>query len=280
MILVCAATGAPAPAVQATADPAQVSSPRQPEPSALEILKASIEEMKLQDSLLAGLCYDKTVIVNFLDGDLETKKSEERLITVTSIPHGPDLEILMAVDGKPTSSKERQKSLLEQKERGKSGSPRLDLSSDDLISQFEWTLAGSEEVNGRPSTILSFKPKPGAVYKGSDARAGKFIKKVRGRIWVDDQERVISRMEFKSTAPIKAFGGFLWTLNSLSVTEERRRLPQGVWIDSTGEYFIDAKALVVKRIVRRQTMRTHDYRRCSATALDSLSTQPIRARLQ
>jgi len=213
--------------------------------------------------LLAGHCYLKTIVVDFLDGDLAKKKSEERLVEVTSIPHGTDIEVLVAVNGKHISEKERIKRQAEQKQRAQKGETQLELSSEDLITQFEWSFADTERVNGRPATILSFRPKPGAVYKGTDPKAEKFIRKVSGRVWVDDAERAIARIEFKSTEPMKSAGGLLWTLNSFFAREERKRLPEGVWVDSTGEYFIDASALVVKRIVRRSTMYTHNYRHCS-----------------
>jgi len=231
--------------------------------AALDLLKASIKEMQLQDSLLAGHCYLKTVVVDFLDGDLAKKKSEERLVEVTSIPHGTDIEVLVAVNGKRVSEKERVKREAQQRERSQRGETEFKLNSEELITQFDWSFADTERVNGRPATILSFKPKPGAVYKGTDPKAEKFIRKVGGRVWVDDAERAIARIEFKSTEPVKSVGGFFWTLNSFFVREERKRLPEGVWIDSTGEYFIDASALVVKRIVRRSTMYTHNYRHCS-----------------
>ncbi|MCX5801800.1 MAG: hypothetical protein NTX17_10510 [Candidatus Eisenbacteria bacterium] len=241
--------------------PAPMATPSQHPGAALEILKAAIGEMQLQDSLLAGYRYLKTAVVEFLDDDLVTKKSEERLLEVTSIPHGPDAEVLIAVNGKRISEKERQKSEAEQKRRAQDGGAQLNLSSEDLVAQFDWSFAGTERVNGRPATILSFRPKPGAIYKGGDPRAEKFIRKVTGRVWVDDAERAMSRIEFSSTEPVKSFGGLFWTLDSLFVREERQRLPEGVWIDSTGEYFVDATALVVKRIVRRSTSHTHNYKR-------------------
>jgi hypothetical protein len=242
------------------------------QPSALELLKLSLTEMQRQDSLLAGYCYLKTVVVEFLDNNFSAKKSEERLVEVTSIPHGPDVEVLVAVDGKRISEKERQKREAEQRQRAQGGTTQLNLSSEDLIAQFEWSFGGAEKVNGRAATILHFRPKPGAVYKGSDPKADKFMKKVGGRVWVDDGEHAISRIEFKSTEPVKSAGGLLWTLNSLYVREERKRLAEGVWIDSTGEYFVDATALLVKRIVRRSIMNTHDYRKCSDTKPD---TEPV-----
>jgi hypothetical protein len=246
------------------------STPQQP--SALELLKISINEMQRQDSLLAGYCYLKTVVVEFLDNNLSIKKSEERLVEVTSIPHAPDIEVLVAVNGKRISEKERQKRETEQRQRSQSGSTQLNMSSEDLITQFEWSFGGAEQVNGRAATILHFRPMPGAVYKGSDPKADKFMKKVGGRVWVDDGEHAISRIEFKSTEPVKSVGGLLWTLNSLYVREERKRLAEGLWIDSTGEYFVDATALLVKRIVRRSIMHTHNYRKCSGT--EPVSSSP------
>lgn len=233
----------------------------QPE-TALELLKSSIKEMQRQDSLLAGYCYKKTVIVEHLDAELSTKKKEERLVEVISVPRGPDIEVLVEVDGKPISEKEKKKREEEQRKRQAEGTTQPRLRAEDLVTQFEWEFEGNGEVNGRDATVLRFRPKPGAVYDGHDVNAEKFMRNVCGRVWVDNAERAISRIEFRSTAPIKSLGGVLWTLHTFNVIEERKRLDGGLWIDSSGEYFFDATALLVKKIRRRSTMRTHDYAKC------------------
>jgi hypothetical protein len=220
--------------------------------------------MERQDSLLAGYCYTKTVITEHLTGDLATKKKEERVVDVVSIPHGPDTEVLVSVDGTPISRKEREKREAESRKLQARGAVQPKLRAEDLITQFDWVFDGTEQMNDRPATILRFSPKPGAVYEGPDSNAEKFLRNVAGRVWVDDQENVISRIEFRSTGPVKSLGGFLWLLHSFAVKEERTRLDEGVWIDSAGEYFLDATVLLVKKIVRRSTTRTHNYRKCSS----------------
>ncbi|UCF77713.1 MAG: hypothetical protein JSW03_06255 [Candidatus Eiseniibacteriota bacterium] len=226
---------------------------------ALQVLKLSVSAMKRQDSLLTGYKYLKTVFIEQLDKDLSPKKSETRLFEVTSVPNGPDVEVLIAVDGTPLSEKEKQKRRAEQEKRSKKEEGKLELSSEELLTMFEWTFAGEEHVNGRPSTILTFRPKAGAVYKGSDSKMEGFLRNVRGRAWVDEEEKVISRIEFESLGPVKSLGGVLWTLHSFRATEERGRLPEGVWIDTVGEYFVDATALFFKQIRSRSRMNTHDY---------------------
>ncbi len=226
---------------------------------ALELLRLSIEEMKRQDSRLAGYTYLKTVVVEHLNKDLTPKKSETRLFEVTSVPDGPDIEVLVAVDGDSVSEKEILKSRTEQEKGKKKADGQIELESEELITLFDWTTDGHESVNGRPATILRFQPKPGAIYEGDDPETEKFLKNVQGRAWVDDEEFVISRIEFESKRPIKSFGGLLWTLHSFRAAEERKKLPTGVWIDSTGEYFIDATALFFKRIRSHSAMHTHDH---------------------
>jgi hypothetical protein len=237
----------------------------EPSPDPVALLKRSIEAMQRQDSLLAGYSYMKTVVTENLNDDLATTKREAKLVQVTSIPHGNDTEVLVAVNGKPISQKERQKREADQRERQAGGAVQPRLRADDLITQFDWSFEGSDNVNGRVCGVLSFRPKPGAVYKGSDPSAEKFLRVVAGRVWVDDEEWVITRMEFRSTGSVKSLGGLFWTVHSFSVTEERKRLDDGVWIDSTGEYFVDATALLVKSVIRRSTMWTHDYKKPGAT---------------
>jgi len=235
-------------------------SPRcEPSSAPLELLKCSIKAMERQDSLLAGYRYMKTVVTQHLDRDLAVRKTEERLVEVTSVPDGPDVEVIVAVNGKPLSDKERKKNEAEQRGGQSGGAVQTRLRAEDLTTQFDWSYAGTERVNGRPATVLRFRPRPGAVYDGKDSNAGKLLKKVSGRVWVDDEESVITRVEFESTGEVKSMGGLLWTVRSFSVREERRRLEDGAWIDSDGEYFVDATALLVKSVVRRSTMHTHGY---------------------
>jgi hypothetical protein len=223
-------------------------------PDALEILRLSIKEMKRQDSLLAGYVCLKTVITEHLNEDLSPKRTETKLFEVTSVPDGPDIEILVSVDGEPVPEKEREKS------KSKQESGHWELSSEELLELFDWNIGGRELVNDRPSTVLRFEPRPGAVYEGDNPKTEKFVTSVHGKAWVDDKEHVISRIEFASTKPIKSLAGIFWTLHSFHVIEERQRLPGGVWIDSKGEYFVDATALFFKKIRRRSVMHTHDYK--------------------
>jgi len=229
----------------------------EPSPDPVELLKRSITAMERQDSLLADYRYMKTVVTEHLDRSLAVKKREERLIEVTSVPRGPDVEVPVAVDGKPVSEKERKKREAGQRQSG--GAIQARLSSEDLISQFDWSLGGAERVDGRPATVLCFRPRPGAVYRGKDSNTGKFLKKVSGRVWVDDEEFVITQIAFESTGQVKSAGGLFWTVRSFSVKEKRARLEDGVWIDSEGEYFVDATALLVKSVIRRSKMHTHGY---------------------
>ncbi|MBN1504686.1 MAG: hypothetical protein JW952_06485 [Candidatus Eisenbacteria bacterium] len=222
------------------------------------MLERSIEAMERQDSLLADYCYMKTVVTEHLDRKLNVKKREEQLVRVTSVPRGPDVEVVVAVNGKPLSEKEKRDEA-DRRKRQSGGAAQAHLRPEDLLTQFDWSFAGTERVNGRPATVLRFRPRPGAVYDGKDSNAEKLLKKVCGRLWVDDEELVITRVEFESTGQVKSMGGVFWTVRTFSVREERKRLDDGVWIDSAGEYFVDATALLVKSIVRRSTMHTHGY---------------------
>jgi len=225
----------------------------------VDLVKRSIKAMERQDSLLTDYRYKKAVVTEYLDRDLDVKKKEERLLEVTSVPRAPDVEVVISINGKPLSEKEIEKSERERR-RGRSGrSIRPTLNGEDLLTQFDWSFAGSDRVSGRPATVLSFRPKPGAVYKGSDSNAEKLLKKGSGRVWIDDEEFVITRVEFEFSGEMKSMAGLLWTLRSLRVKEERKRLDDGVWIDSEGEYFIDATALLVKSVVRHLTSHTYGY---------------------
>jgi len=236
------------------------SSPRcEPSPGPVDLLKRSIKAMERQDSLLADYHYMKTVVTEYLDRDLVVKKKEEKLLEVTSVAHGADVEVVVSVNGKPLTDKKRKKSEDDQRQRQSGGAVQASLRAEDLVTQFDWSFAGAERVNGRPATVLRFRPKPGAVYEGKDSNAEKLIKKVSGRVWVDDEESVITRVEFESAGQVKSMGGLFWTLRSFRVKEERRRLEDGVWVDSDGEYFVDATALLVKSVVRRSTMHTYGY---------------------
>jgi hypothetical protein len=80
--------------------------------------------MERQDSLLADYRYMKTVVTEHLDGSMSVKKREERLVEVTSVPRGPDVEMPVTVDETVSRRKEkeragqRQSGAVEQSELG------------------------------------------------------------------------------------------------------------------------------------------------------------------
>ncbi|MFH0777576.1 MAG: hypothetical protein V2A71_02990 [Candidatus Eisenbacteria bacterium] len=241
---------------------------------ARELLERSLKEMQRQDSLLAGCRYMKTVVVEQLDEDLKPGKSEVRLVEVTSVPRAPDTEILIAVDGKPISQKEKEKEETRQKQRKSGKSARFQVAAEDLLTMFDWSFAGNETLNGRPCTALSFKPKPGAAYTGKDPGAEKFMRCLCGTVFIDNAEYAVARIEFRSTSPVKSLGGLLWTVHSFAVSEERKRLPPGFWIDAKGEYFVEATAVIFKKIRQRLTMHTHDYAPCCFAPGEQKDTRP------
>jgi hypothetical protein len=113
----------------------------------------------------------------------------------------------------------------------------------EFFTVFDPRLAGSEEVNGRAAWIVELDPDAGANPHCAD---WKFFGKFHAKLWIDRLEYRAIRIEADNIAPV-TWGAFLVRLpiGGLHLTTEQQRHENGVWLASSEDARVTAKALLV-----------------------------------
>ena len=115
---------------------------------------------------------------------------------------------------------------------GRSSSATLAIHT--FLKSCELTLARREQHDGRETLIFSFTPRPGAQFANNE----KYIAKLAGEIWIDAQDRVVTRLVGRPTLtagnarPDQPSPTAVPTAGETppAVYMEMMRLPQGIWL--------------------------------------------------
>src|SRR5438309_7706473 len=121
----------------------------------------------------------------------------------------------------------------------------------EFFSRFDLTNEGDANVNGRAAWIVGFEPKPGE--KSERTRMEHVLNHVQGRIWVDEREYEIAKVDCTLTEPVSVYG-ILGKVRKLDFKLEQIERG-GFWSPLHLQIAFDARAVVV---TLRQRI-TNDY---------------------
>lgn len=111
---------------------------------------------------------------------------------------------------------------------GKSGSASLAIHT--FLKTCDLTLARREQHEGRETLIFNFIPRPGAEF----ARNERYIAQLKGEIWIDAQDRIVTRLVGRPTLSESnssgAQPGPALSDAPPAVYVEMQRLPEGIWL--------------------------------------------------
>ena len=169
------------------------------------------------------------------DGDGEV--TEEVTLGYIVEPHqGVPYATLVAKDGEPArgddlaAEKKRWDAFLE--ELAKPPDPEepdedpLALTlNEDLVDRFTTELAGVQTLRGRPTYVLTFKPRPGKL--PVRRRLDLALNKSRGEIWIDQDTFEVARLNFALTERVRLWWGILGSVSNVTGRVERRPIAAG-----------------------------------------------------
>ena len=121
---------------------------------------------------------------------------------------------------------------------------RQDLETiDDLVNIYQFRLVERQMLNGHPTIVVAFSPKPGVKPNTDD---GKIMVKVKGRAWVSETDFEVARVEVEMLDDVSV-GLVLGKLYKGSTASfERRRVNDEVWLPAEARFNGQGRALVRK----------------------------------
>ena len=208
-----------------------------------------------------------------IDADGRPKKPERRHYSVVMDRRGVVARELLDVDGRPATEEEKEKSLREDEKRRRAALEANGERSDeeelmsgrvpllDLLPRLQFRLVGEELLDGRPTHVVDFWPKPGLVSKTIRDRV---LNNFAGRTWIDVAEVQVRKIDGRLTTPVKVLGGALLDLKGVTLVYESREVRPGSWAPCREEIGITATAGMFLRFRREIRFEFSNYRSASA----------------
>ncbi len=215
-----------------------------------------------------------------IDGNGQAKSSETKTYEVLRV-YGEPVERLIQKDDKPLDAKEAAK---EEEKIQKIIDKHKDESEEDrrkreekqakardeerkfvseVADTYDFTLAGTELVDGREAWIIDGEPRPGFEPHEKDA---KFLSKFHGRMWIDKADLQLAKLDVQAldTASVG------WVLARIHkgtrFTYERTRMNDEIWLPLHLNYKLDARVALFKGYNVEGDTTFRDYKKFSASS--------------
>lgn len=140
---------------------------------------------------------------------------------------------------------------------------------DDVFTVYDIAVIGREVIAGRPAIVTSLTPRKQARTKSD---AGAYLKKMRGRAWVDEADRQVVRLEMDVIDDITFGLGLLARMQKGSTIAFRRTLVNGeIWLPAEAQYRIVGKTLVFRKFALESTTQFSEYRKFDVSTSEQVS---------
>jgi hypothetical protein len=203
-------------------------------------MEESSRESDMERAFKQHYSYTRTRVTEYrnTDGDLKsreekTNESQPRPAAATRHAHTANQPAEATLDGENV--------------RGKAFDRNDFLLNPDLLNRFQFTLAGREIINGRPALVVDFQPKSGDLPEHSIK--DRFINHAAGRVWLDEQDYALAKVDLHLTQKVSVFGGLVGAVWKCTYSFDRARTPDGFWFVRHVDWHLEGRAVVVRRII-------------------------------
>jgi hypothetical protein len=196
--------------------------------------------------------YTRTRVTETRDGHGELKKREaKRNLKNPAAVSGADQRSPPANPPPPaTAAKNSTLPQTNSTVRGKASGKTDVFLDDELLKRFEFTITGREQIHGRAAWVVDFQPAKGQP-AAMNAKEW-FIKKTAGRIWVDEADYTLARVNLRLTETINLVGGLIGNITKFAFSFDRARTADGVWFTRLVHWHLEGRELLVQRAIDYQ----------------------------
>jgi len=219
--------------------------------------------------------YIEREVQNNLDGKGNTKSTEIKTYEILEI-YGEQVQRLIekddkALDGREAAKEEEKIQKIIDKRKNESTEEHRKREEKqakeredgrkfvkEIADAYNFTLVGTEDINGREAWVIDGEPRPGFV---PHMKESKFLSKFRGRVWIDKDDLQLAKMSIETLDTV-SFGLVLARIHKgTRFTLEQTRVNDEVWLPKQINYKFDARVALLKgyNVDGEQTYR--DYRK-------------------
>ncbi len=174
----------------------------------------------------------------------EEKSREIKVSTNNPTRHAAKSGRRFEKEGEPTG-----------RERGR-GRKELGFDSE-VLARFHFEVVSREDRDGRPTLLLEFNPRTDVAAKDLTE---KFLRQVAGRLWVDEEDGFVVKLDVRLLGPVEVAGGLVGAVKAFACQFERERTPEGLWYTKALNWNISSRQVLSRKIVEFAEVRTNVVR--------------------
>lgn len=233
-----------------------------PLPDGDPFVRGLVGAQRRREDALSRYTYDVTEVREELDRDGRVRKQATRAYEVFHVKGRP-VRRLVARDGRelPPAERERQqrraRELAEAIRRGEAASEQPGVRLSRILERYHFAAVGREEVDGRYAAVFDFAALPGDFALERDG----VLRHLAGRLWVDEAEQAVTRLEVRNTGGLRFALGLGATVSSLTLRMSFVRMEEGVWLPLRLEAGAEGRKFLLKTFRVRTTTSFGNYRR-------------------
>lgn len=228
--------------------------------TAVEIAdRLRIAEKQRELKTEAGVVYtfNRDIVIEETDGNDKLMRRQTRRFRSFSNNRIPEL---LRYDGKPPTSEqvEKERKKISENKLKFLGDGKPDDSDGDanlLVRQIELygdhfipRLIGIETVEGRAAYVLQFLLNPEKRFE--DSLVNMVIQHLLIKVWIDQKEFQIAKLDAELINPLYALGGLAGTVKTFKLTAYQKRLTPEIWADWKVTSDIRGRILWETRVIR------------------------------
>ena len=136
----------------------------------------------------------------------------------------------------------------------------------DILAKYQFHLVDRKNLNGRAAYLITFRPAHGKL--PAMQLADKLMNHLSGKIWIDEQEFAIARVEVVLNSEVTLWGGALGALRKFDYTLERTRLDENIWFNRVSTGVFEGRKLLSSTNVKitAESSNFHKMATVAATA--------------
>ncbi len=133
---------------------------------------------------------------------------------------------------------------------------REEAKAKEVLNFFTFSLVRRDILNGEPTVVVHFAPKPGVSPSSREARVAAVFE---GDAWVHESEFEVIQVVATSQSPVSFGWGMIARLNEGANVRMTRTRAHGVWLPSETKFSGSGRALLVRRVTLDYVSQYFDY---------------------
>lgn len=219
-------------------------------PTAEELVRKIIERAKNHEARQAAVAFHYTQhrVIEKFDERGAVKEHEDRRYEVNPLA-GASYTALVEKNGRPLAGsdladeQEKRRKFIDRqtgRSQGKADEERVPLDAE-LFARYRGEVVGREMVGGRPALVMEFAPKSRDL--AIRRRPDYLLNRLAGKVWVDEQDSDIVKVEARLTERTRVFWGLLGVIEKADLYFEQTRVSEGVYLPAHLSFFWDGRKL-------------------------------------